>query len=359
MRRAEPVLEVAKAWESQKLEHDRPLLCCQFSPCGKYVFAGAQDERLLRWSLADGAKTSIAGHESWVAALAFHPSESRLLTGDLHGVLRCWDYAAEAPTPIWTVVDAHRTWVQAAVATKDGARWVTSGTDGVVRLWNSADGKPLGELGRHETEVYALATHPDGVHLASGDLLGRIVVWNLQTGARVRTLDAKPLHTRKDDFLADVGGVRSLAFSATGERLAAGGMTDAESNAFCPGKPAVLEFDFAAGTLRRTLRPKLKSDGPVKGLAYLPGDLLAAQGEHLNATSSLEFFAADQEPPVHAIARESGYALSLHPDGRRLAVASFATHGAGGNGRNAKRGEYAANRGAVVIYSLFDKSAAV
>lgn len=354
--KANLTFDVTKAWEIQTHKHNRPLLCCAFSPCGTYLAAGAQDENLLLWNLSNGEKLTLTGHTSWIHTVAFHATEKRLLAGDLNGVLRCWDYSVSPPTVQWVAQEAHQTWVQAVVPTPDGKSWVTAGTDGAVRIWNVGDGKLSGELLGHDTEVYSLAVHPLGKYLASGDLKGRVFLWNLETRQRERSFDAAILHTRKEDFLADVGGVRSLAFNAEGAQLAAGGMTDAESNAFCPGKPAILIFDFESGALRRTLRPKEKSDGPIKGLCFLSGGIIAAHGEHLNATSSLEFFGPDKAEPIHVVRRESGYCLNLHPDGRQLAVASFVNNGRGGNGRHSTPAEYASHHGAVVVYGLFDKA---
>lgn len=350
-------IDVTKAWEQQKLPHNRILLTCACSPCGKYVVAGAQDENLLRWNLETGEKTVIAGHESWVQAVVFHPDQKQLLSADLNGVLKAWDYTAAAPAPLWSVTDAHAPWALAATITKDGQKWITSGTDGRIRLWNVADGSAAGELKGHETDVYSLALHPNGKELASGDLFGNIFVWNLETGELARKLDAKPLHTRKDEFLADVGGVRSLAFNADGSLLAAGGMTDAQSNTFCPGNPGILVFDYATGTLKQTLRPKAKSDGPIKGLCFLPDGTLAGHGEHINAQSSLEFWNPENPDSLHSIVRESAYAISLHPDGVRLALANFDPFGQGGNGRNGKPEEYAPHAGALFIINLQEKPA--
>ncbi len=350
-------LDIKNAWEAQTLTHDRPLLCGACSPCGRYFVAGAQDENLLRWELASGEKRVLAGHTSWVQAVAFHPDRERLLAGDLHGVLRCWRVTAAEPTVSWSVEQAHP-WVQAIATTPDGQSWLTAGTDGVIRQWKADTGAAVGEFTGHDTEVYSLAVHPEGQLLLSGDLRGRIHVWDLATRQRLRTLDAQPLHTRKEDFLADVGGVRSLAIRGDGTQVSAGGMTDAESNTFCPGKPAVLVFDFASGQLVRTLRLREKSDGPIKGLAYLGNDVLAAHAEHLNGTSSLEFFAAATGESLHSIKRESGYTLSPHPDGARLAVAGFVSRGRGGNGRHAKPEEYVTHGGAVTLYRLDGKKPA-
>ena len=350
-------LDITKAWEIQNLEHDRILNCCEFSPCGKYVVAGAQDEKLLRWNLESGQKDVLPGHQSWVQSVVFHPDKKLLLSADLHGVIKAWDYTAEKPKPLWSVEAAHEPWVLATAVTKDGKKWITAGTDGRIRLWNVVDGKEAGELKGHETEVYSLAVHPDGKHLVSGDLFGNIIVWDLASGKNLRTMDAKVLHTREEDFLADVGGVRSFAFNADGSVLAAGGMTDIKGNTFCPGKPAILIFNFADGKLKQTLRQKAKSDGPVKGLCFLSDGTLAGHGENLNAKSSLEFWNIDKPAPLHSISRESGYSLSLHPDGMRLTIARIVAQGRGGNGRSDNKEEYVSHNGSVVVFSLQEKPA--
>ena len=347
-------LDVTKVWEMQSLEHDRILNCCAISPCGKYAVAGAQDETLLRWDLETGQKEVLAGHESWVQTVCFHPDKKHLLSADLHGVIKAWDYTAAKPKPLWSVSAAHDPWVVATAVTNDGKKWITAGTDGRVRLWNTTDGKAAGELKGHETEVYSLAVHPDGKHLVSGDLFGKIIVWNLESGEIDRTIDAQVLHTREEDFLADVGGVRSLAFNADGSILAAGGMTDIKGNTFCPGTPAILIFNFAKGELKQTLRQKAKSDGYIKGLCFLPDGTIAGHGENLNAKTSMEFWNIDEPEPIHSISRDSAYGLSLHPDGTRLALASIVPNGRQGNGRG-DRDEYVSHNGGLVVYSLQEK----
>ena len=132
-------------------------------------------------------------------------------------------------------------------------------------------------------------------------------------------------------------------------------MTDAKSNAFCPGKPAVLVFDWKSGKLLQTLRPKHTSDGPIKGLAFLSDGTLAGHAEHLNGGSSLEFWKPDQPQSFHMIKRQSAYCLDVHPDGLQMAAATFKPNGRGGNGRHAKPEEYTTHDGEISIFSLFEK----
>src|SRR5436305_13509244 len=89
---------------AQDQKHNSPLLGCRFDPSGAFVFAGAQDNSIQRWALADGKKTTLAGHQSWVRALALQ--DKLLFSGDYAGKILTWTLGAESPTPIRTL-DAH------------------------------------------------------------------------------------------------------------------------------------------------------------------------------------------------------------------------------------------------------------
>ena len=348
--------DVTKAWVSQSLEHDQLLTCCAFSPCGKYVVAGGTEENVQRWDLDSGTKTSLVAHQSWVNSVAFHPDKKRLFTADFHGTIHCWPYTADVPKPQWSIANAHDGWIRTLLTAPDG-NLLSAGNDRVVRLRSADNGIVIREFVGHENYVFSLAFHPNGKSFVSGDLFGKVNCWEYSTGKLLRTFDAGVLNTRLDNFLADVGGVRSMAFDQAGKLLACGGMTDAKSNSFCPGKPAILVFDFASGKLLQTLRPKHTSDGPIKGLAFLADGTIAGHAEHLNGVSSLEFWKPDQSASIHMIKRSSGFALDVHPDGIRLAAATFKTNGRGGNGRHATPDEYTSHNGEVAIFSLTEKPA--
>ena len=44
-----PQLDVTKAWLRTTLKHKRQLYCCLFSTDGRFVFAGTQDGKIVRW----------------------------------------------------------------------------------------------------------------------------------------------------------------------------------------------------------------------------------------------------------------------------------------------------------------------
>ena len=85
-----PKIDPAKTHPLKDYKHDSPLLGCRFDPSGQYVFAGAQDNNVVRWHLESGKKTLLTGHKSWVRALAFPAKERILFSADYAGRILAW-----------------------------------------------------------------------------------------------------------------------------------------------------------------------------------------------------------------------------------------------------------------------------
>lgn len=352
---AELKFDPAKTWEAKSLKHDRQMMSCRFSPCGKFVCGGTIDNAVLRWEVETGKKTVLQGHDSWVGALAFHPGGKLLFTTDFWGKVICWDYTAEEPKPVWTISHAHDGLIRQVAASPDGKMLVTSGHDGAVRAWSSAAGKLVHEFAGHEDDVFNVEFHPDGKSLVSGDIFGKVIHWDLATRKQVRTLDASALWTDpyKDGFI-DVGGVRAMAFNHDGTLLACAGMSECNSATFSRGKLLILEFDWATGKKVRQLYPA--GDGHIKSVAYLKDGTLigGAEGPINKAHGGIWFWKQGSTEPFHKNEKMThSREIDIHPDGRRFALAHITRFGRGGNGR--RKGEYASHKGSIGIYQMTEK----
>lgn len=350
-----PVLDPTKTWIKTHLKHPRQVTRCRFSPCGRYLFAAGLESTLYRWELATEQITELRGHTGWIGALAFHPDGKRLYSGDYHGAVHCWEYAAPSPKPTASNPRGCQGWVRTLAVNGSGDAVVAGGCGGELHLLGANNLKQRRELKGHAGHVFSSTFHPDRNTLVTGDLFGRVRHWELSSGRCLREIDVSPLHTRKEEFLADVGGVRSLAFHPAGTYLACGGITDAESNTFCPGTPTVLVVNWSTGKVEHRLNcpARTKVDGFVNALRYLPDGTLCGYAEGTSG-AALWFWKPGQSEPFHSLAGPTGYDLDLHPDGITLAAALYENRGHSGNGRRAKAPEeYVPNAGIVRIFGLY------
>ncbi len=353
-----PALDFSKVHPGPAFKHERQLIRARFSPDGTLVAAAGLDKIIHLWELKSGRKYTLPGHASWISALVFHPKGRQLFTADFHGTICCWDYATPGSKPLYTITGADAHVTRALAITSDGATLLSGGDDRVVRGWRTKDGAKVREWSGHAGCIFSLAVHPEGSAVVSGDLFGKVKHWDLATGDLVRDLDAGSLHTRKEDFIADVGGVRCLTFDPKGIQLACGGLTAAESNTFCPGVPLALVFDWQSGQVTRQLKLGQKSDGPINALRFLGDGTIAGYGENQGgAATELAFWTPGKAEPAHSWKGASAYDLDLHPDGLHLLAPLFVSMGSGGNGaRETQKTNYLPNASVVQVFHLFAPS---
>lgn len=299
-------------------KHPSPLVGCRFDPSGKYVFAGAQDNAVVCWETATGKKSILTGHKSWVRALAFAAKENLLFSADWAGRLIAWPVDGDNPFPKWSI-SAHRGWARALATSPNGKMLASCGNDHLVKLWSIPDGKPIRSLVGHECHVYNVAFHPDGQSLVSADLKGIVKVWDLQKNTVVREMDARVLYKYDAGFMADIGGVRSMAFDPEGKSLACAGITNV-TNAFAGvGNPLIVQFDWATGKQKLQLRPRAVFQGTAWGVVFHPKGFVLGVGGGNGGV--LWAWKPNEALPFHTLTLPNNARdLALHSDGRRLAI---------------------------------------
>jgi WD40 repeat protein len=346
----------------QVLEHDREMVFAQFSPCGKYLFAGSYDGRLYRWELGTANITTFAGHGGWMQSLAFHSDGKRAFSSDSWGQIIAWNYADETPKPLWKREDCHTKWMRSMALSPDGSTLATCAGDRAVRLWSTDDGSPKGDLATLPDDLLTAHFHPDG-SLLIGDLKGQIHQFDLKAKKVVRTLDASILYLRPIQLgmreINDVGGVRCMASDPKGEYLFAAGSQPATSG-FVTGKPTTLCFDWSTGKAKHTWQwEKVEpAEVYVMGLTWHPdGYVLGATSGQPAKGAVVGWKPGDANPVYLAKTFSHSRTISIHPDGKRVALVQvLLKQGAGaGNGRKlSKDGEYV---GLISQVKVFDTSA--
>lgn len=313
--------------------HPSPLLACRFSPDGATVFFAAEDYSVWRWNLATDEKVAYPT-AAWVRSIEFTADGQSVVTGGYDGRLLWWPAIGDVSEPV-RAIDAHVGWIRAIARSPDGTRLASVGNDLIVRLWNLGDGSlqqelagqvpPTAESPRHTSYIYNVAFHPTEPALVTGDLMGQLIHWNLDTGAPVRSWTAESLSKYDPTFRAQVGGFRSLVFTADGSKLLASGITQV-TNAFAGvGNPSVVEFDWQEGKQLVEYLSKPALQGVAwRAVVHPTGTIIAAHG---GSGGTLVFWTPGTAETAHQFKLpQNARDLDLAADGLRLAVAGSDGH---------------------------------
>jgi WD40 repeat protein len=248
------------------------------------LFCGGSDASVYEIDIeqAKPEAKELGRHNSYVTSLAL--AGTTLVSGGYDGRLIWWDIDSRSQV---RTVDAHRKWIRGLAATPDGRVMASVADDMVCRLWDVASGRLIHELRGHDeltpthfpSMLFACAISPDGRHVATGDKVGHVAVWDLESGARLATLEAPAMYTWDPiQRHHSIGGIRSLAFSPDGTRLAVGGTGKISNIDHLDAKARVEVFDWRQGKRTHEL-PSEKFKGLVEYLGFHPrGDWLLAAG---------------------------------------------------------------------------------
>ncbi len=181
-----------------------------FSPDGRYVVSGGVEVFTRLWNRTNAAPHAVVpGHGAGTQTATFSPDGNYILT-----TFGAPIYSARLSNPQSGLVEreffGHTSWLYTAVFSPDGQRVATGAQDGTARLWDVATGAHIRTFTSPGTLVCSVAVSSNGMYLASGDSGGIVRLWNATNGQLLRT------------FELNAGAVTSLAFSpATGDLLVA------------------------------------------------------------------------------------------------------------------------------------------
>ncbi len=218
------------------------------SPDG-YTFAAGIGKAIVLWDIASGEKISIlTGHTGRVNSLAFSPDGNSLISGNWYDTVRLWDLTTATQKKYLT---NHRSSISKIIFSPDGSKVASISVNqkkvnisdvitdryhtiqlkqtihgiafspdgntiaigdryGKLDLWKVGSGERIRDfIGHKKQKVYTLVFSPDGTTLASGSSDG-LFIWDVNTGERNLSIQG---HSTE---------IRALAFSPDGNILATG-----------------------------------------------------------------------------------------------------------------------------------------
>ncbi|MDE0427259.1 MAG: WD40 repeat domain-containing protein [Candidatus Poribacteria bacterium] len=241
-----------------------------FSPDGKTLASGSEDNTIILWDTTTGEHTrtlasptgpfveptgTLVGHTDTVYSVAFSPDGRTLASSSEDSTVLLWDTTtgehiktlARPTGPFVGPTDplaGHTDTVYSVAFSPDGQILASGSADNTIILWDATTGQYKQTLTGHKRAVYSIAFSPDGQILASGSWDKTIILWDTTTWKYIHILTG---HEKV---------VYSVAFSPDGQVLASGS-----------ADKAIILWDTTIGRHIETLTRHRKA---IYGVAFSP-----------------------------------------------------------------------------------------
>jgi len=165
---------------------------------GQFALSGSWDGTLRLWDLNTGATTRrFVGHTKDVLSVAFSADNRQIVSGSRDRTINLWNTLGQLKFTIFEpahkeYADGHKEWVSCVRFSPNlnTPLIVSAGWDGLVKVWNLDRCKLRTNLIGHKGYVNTVTVSPDGSLCASGGKDGTAMLWDLNDGRHLSSLEA-------------------------------------------------------------------------------------------------------------------------------------------------------------------------
>jgi len=161
--------------------HTRDVLSVAFSADNRHIISGSRDKKINLWNTLGQLKLSFPaneGHSEWVSCVRFSPSAQHSLI-----VSAGWDKLVK----VWSLTHCrlrnnligHTGYVNTVTVSPDGSLCASGGKDGKAMLWDLNEGRHLSSLEGGDT-IHALCFSPIRYWLCAATA-SSIKIWDLES----------------------------------------------------------------------------------------------------------------------------------------------------------------------------------
>jgi eukaryotic-like serine/threonine-protein kinase len=259
---------------------------------------------------------TLQGHSGRITSLAFSPDGRRLVSSSFDKTIKLWEM--ETGREVLTLRE-HTDLVGGVLFDAQGRRLASSSEDGTVRIWDATPPEAsfdsrIRTFGGHTGIIYSVAFSPNGQYLASASADQSVKIW-----------DADPRRAGGDNPLITLRGhtgpVFSVAFQ-TNECLATASYDRTvklwDIRALAPD--GAWSGDHAPSELTTPQRTLVECRGGIRSMA------LSASGRRLatcDTYRTLQLWDTTTGHPLYSLVGHEGWvwSVTISPDEKRIATA--------------------------------------
>ncbi|OMH83530.1 Guanine nucleotide-binding protein subunit beta-like protein [Zancudomyces culisetae] len=171
--------------------HNHFVQAIALSSDGQFALSASWDKTLRLWDLNTGTTTRrFVGHTSDVLSVSFSPDNRQIVSGSRDKTIKLWNTLGECKYDI--VDEGHGDWVSNVVFSPNPSTpiVVSAGWDKVVKVWDSNKFKLVTNHYGHTGYISSITISPDGSLCASGGKDGVTMLWDLNDGKHLYSLEA-------------------------------------------------------------------------------------------------------------------------------------------------------------------------
>lgn len=158
---------------------------------GQFALSGSWDTTLRLWDLNHGTTSRIFGdHTKDVLSVAFSADNRQIVSGSRDKTIKLWNTLAVCKYTIQE--DCHTEWVSCVRFSPNTSNpiIVSCGWDKLVNVWNLSNCKLKTRHIGHSGYLNTVTVSPDGSLCASGGKDGNVMLWDLNEGKHLYTLES-------------------------------------------------------------------------------------------------------------------------------------------------------------------------
>ncbi len=310
------------------------VLALTVSRDGKTAYAACQDGTVFAVDLDARRAEPLGRHDSYASGVALLPDQQTLLSSGYDGTIHWHDIATRKTL---RSIRAHQFWSWDLQTSPDGSH-VASVTgqyqaggykyepaaerEPSVKIYNARTGELVREFA-HVPPVQAVAFTPDSRHVAAGNLMGEVRIWEIATGRQVSAWTNPDLTSwgviKSHHYL---GGVFAMEFSPAGDELYVCGMGPMHDPMAGNGTQRWQRFAWREGKKLDETHEGESGQGLMEALAFHPtGKIFAMAGRLFQGQWNLAIFETATGKNRHAIdAKHRITSAAFTTDGTRLVL---------------------------------------